>query len=67
MMQAQTKDPVIAVLLRDQESLNQRLLDHELRIRPLENLASKLTVLSFFGAAVGAALINFLFQQLGVH
>lgn len=66
-MQAQTKDPVIAVLLRDNDELHQRVHDHELRIRPLEGLAAKLTMLAFVGAAVGAALINLLFQQFGAN
>ncbi len=65
-MQAHTKDPVVAVLLRDQAELYNRVLDHEARMRPLERLAARITVLSFLGAAIGAAVINLLFQQLGV-
>lgn len=61
----QTADPVIAVILVKQEEHGKLLMDHEARLRPLERLASRITLLAFVGAAVGAALINFIFQRLG--
>jgi hypothetical protein len=38
--------------------------DHEERIRPLEHLRSQLTALAFLGAAVGAAIVNYLFSRV---
>ena len=38
--------------------------DHEDRIRPLEHLRAQLTVLAFLGAAIGAAIVNFLFSRI---
>lgn len=58
--QIQTRDPVLAVALRDLENHAERLIDHEARIRPLEKLAVKLMTLSFIGAGLGSILIQLL-------
>jgi hypothetical protein len=61
----QTKDPVMAVVLVRQEEHSRAIVDHEARLRPLEKFKSQVLSLAFIGAAVGAALINFLFQRFG--
>jgi hypothetical protein len=60
---SQTKDPIIAVLLVHQEDHQKILVDHEARIRPLEHLRAQLLILATLGAAVGAAIVNYLFQR----
>ena len=37
--------------------------DHEERLRPLEQMRAQLLILAALGAAVGAALVNYLFQR----
>lgn len=66
-MQAQTKDPVIAVVLHEQTAHARQLADHESRLRPLEAFRAQVLALSFLGASIGAALINFIFNRLGAH
>lgn len=66
-MQAQTKDPVLAVMLHEQNAHAKQLIDHETRLRPLEAFRAQVLALSFIGAAVGAALINFIFNRLGAR
>lgn len=64
-MQAHTKDPVLAIVIHEQNAHAKQLVDHEARLRPLEAFKSQVLALSFLGAAVGASLINFLFNRLG--
>lgn len=59
----QTRDPVTAVVLVRLDEHSKTLADHEVRIRPLENLRAQLLVLATLGAAVGAVIANFLLQR----
>lgn len=60
--QIHTRDPVIAVAIRDIEALQLTSRDHEDRLRPLESLAAKVALLAFLGSGVGAILVQILFQ-----
>lgn len=66
-MQAQTKDPVLAIVIHEQNAHTKQLADHESRLRPLEAFKAQVLALSFIGAAVGAALINLIFNRFGAN